>query len=269
VADSLTLAPPPRSSAHVSFTSARLTKALNPDNPNTALTPCSPDRIFIVGAGGFGREVLEWALAAWPNHAAKIQGFLSDDDVHQTRSAVSLPIVGAPRSFSPDAKDAFLLAIGIPVVRRSIAENMRARGARFMSLVHPTALVSETAIVEEGSIICPYAIVSADTRVGSFTLMNYHSSLGHDASTGSYCVLSPYATIGGGGRIGDDVFMGMHASVGPGKTVGSLSKISANSAALAHVPPKSLVYGVPGRVAPLVSEAGHQPSPPLGPEHMP
>ena len=82
--------------------------------------------------------------------------------------------------------------------------------------------------------------------------MNYHSSLGHDASTGEFAVLSPYATLGGGASISDDVFLGLHASVGPGKTVGPRSKVSANSSALADVPEDSLVYGVPGQTTPRV-----------------
>ena len=32
-------------------------------------------RIFIVGAGGFGREVLAWARDAWPEATAKVLGF--------------------------------------------------------------------------------------------------------------------------------------------------------------------------------------------------
>jgi acetyltransferase-like isoleucine patch superfamily enzyme len=85
--------------------------------------------------------------------------------------------------------------------------------------------------------------------------MNYHSSLGHDASTGEFAVLSPYATLGGGASISDDVFLGLHASVGPGKTVGPRSKVSANSAALRDTPAESLIYGVPGPVSPLIERS--------------
>jgi serine acetyltransferase len=51
------------------------------------------------------------------------------------------------------------------------------------------------------------------------------------------------------------VFLGLHSSVGPGKTVGARSKVSANSAALANSPADSLIYGVPGHVAPRLSAA--------------
>lgn len=209
-------------------------------------------RILIVGAGGFGREVLQWARDAWPEHVSRIAGFLSADGDRLDRHACGLEIVGDPGRYEPQPGDALLLAIGIPVIRRQVAESLRHRGAVFLTLVHPTAIVAPTATIGEGSIICPYAIVSDAARVGSFVLMNYHSSIGHDASVGDHAVLSPYATLGGNAHIGEDVFMGLHASVGPGKRIGARSKVSANSCALADAPPESIIYGAPGRVGPLI-----------------
>jgi sugar O-acyltransferase (sialic acid O-acetyltransferase NeuD family) len=211
--------------------------------------PAAIHRILIVGAGGFGREVLHWARDAWLNHASKIAGFLSADPAQ----SVPLPILGDPLHFTPEPGDGLLLAIGIPGQRRAVAEALLAKNPVFLTLIHATAIVADSATIGPGSIVCPYAIASDATRLGRFTLMNYHSSLGHEASTGEFAVLSPYATLGGGASIGDDVFLGLHASVGPGKTVGPRSKVSANSAALADVPQDSLVYGVPGRVVPHLS----------------
>jgi len=219
----------------------------------TARPPTECRRILIVGAGGFGREVLHWVRDAWPlESASKIAGFLSADPAALDGKGIPLPIVGSPAAFVPEAGDVFLLAIGIPQVRRQVAESLEARGAVFASLVHPTAIVAPSAVIEQGSILCPFTIVSDAAVVGRFTLINYHGSLGHDAVTGRFCVLSPYASLGGGARLGDDVFMGMHSSVGPATRVGSRSKISANSCALVDTREDALVFGSPGRVGPLL-----------------
>lgn len=215
--------------------------------------PSSVSRIIIVGAGGFGREVLHWARDAWPDHSAKIAGFLSADADRLDGHDCGLPILGDPDSFQPQLGDGLLLAIGIVEKRRQVAESLIAKGAAFLTLIHPSAIVVATARIGMGSIICPFAIVSDGARVGQLALLNYHSSLGHDASTGDYAVLSPYATLGGGASIGADVFMGMHSSVGPRNCVGAQSKVSANSCALSDAPPSSLIFGAPGRIAPLVS----------------
>lgn len=224
--------------------------AAAPSRPGTL--PANVRRILIVGAGGFGREVLNWARDAWPDQCGLVVGFLAADCPLGNDSPLHLPILGAPSDYTPVAGDGFLLAIGIPGVRRLVAEGLESRGATFLTLVHPSAIVAATAALGTGTVICPYAVVSDRARVGHCALMNYHSSLGHDASAGDFTVLSPYATLGGNAHVHDDVFMGLHATVGPGRTIGSRSKISANSCALADVPPESIVYGSPGRIGPLL-----------------
>jgi len=201
---------------------------------------------------GFGREVLLWARAAWPDHAAAIAGFLSADANRLNGHACSLPIIGDPASFEPTPGDGLLLAIGIPETLRLVAESLLSRGADFLSLIHPTAIVAPTASIGPGSIVCPYAIVSDAARLGGFVLMNDHTSLGHDASAGDYAVLSPHATLGGRAHVGDDAFLALHATVGPGSGSRARSKVSANSCALSDVPSESLVSGVPGRISPLI-----------------
>jgi sugar O-acyltransferase (sialic acid O-acetyltransferase NeuD family) len=207
-------------------------------------------RIIIVGAGGFGREVLNWAEAAWPGHRERIAGFLSKDPNRLDGTSCRLPILGTPESFEPEAGDWFVLAIGIPGTRRKVAEELLSKGCRFLSVIHPTAIVAPTAVLETGSVICPYAIASDSVRVGRFALLNYHSSLGHDATVGDFAVLSPYATLGGAAVLSDDGFLGLHASIAPDRTVGCRSHVSANSAAMQDVADDSLAFGVPARVTP-------------------
>jgi len=215
--------------------------------------PVATHRILIVGAGGFGREVLLWARDTWPEHASQIAGFLAADDPASKSLPNRLPILASPLAYEPEPDDLLLLAIGIPRTRRAVAESLLSKGARFLTLVHPTAILAPSATIGIGAIVCPFSIVSDAARVGHFALLNYQSSLGHDASVGDYAVLSPYAALGGNARVEDDVFMGIHATVGPGRRIGARSKVSANSCALADSPPDSIIFGAPGRVAPLIT----------------
>jgi len=211
----------------------------------TLLARCQ--RIFIVGAGGFGREVLQWALHAWPDEAHKINGFLSDDTEALSGFDSGFSVVGSAAAYRPVPGDALVLAIGIPGTRRGVAEPLVARGAEFLSLVHPTAIVADSAQVGTGTILCPYAIVSVNCQIGRFVLMNYHSSVGHDASVADFSVFSPYAALGGGATVGEDAFLGLHASVGPRVTLGDRCKVSAGCAALATASADTVIWGSPGR----------------------
>ena len=210
--------------------------------------PSDCRRIVIVGAGGFGRELLQWAREAWPDQAPLISGFLSDDPRRLDGFSTGVEILSAVADYRPATGDYLLLGIGVPYSRRRVAELLHAREAKFLTLVHPHAVVAATAEIGEGSIICPFAVVSDSARLGRCVLVNYHASLGHDASAGDFAVLSPYATLGGGAKIGDEVVLGLHASVGPGRVVGARSKVSANSCVLADAVDDSIVFGVPGRI---------------------
>jgi sugar O-acyltransferase (sialic acid O-acetyltransferase NeuD family) len=215
--------------------------------------PADCQRIVIVGAGGFGREVLQWARDAWPGQASLIVGFLSDDPRRLDGFAMDVSIVSTVGAYQPTNGDYLLLGIGVPYSRRRVAEQLLARGARFLTLVHPQAIISATASIGEGSIVCPFVIVSDSATLGRFVLANYHASLGHDAQAADYVVLSPYAALGGNSRLAEDVFLGLHASVGPGGKVGARCKISANSCLLSNAPADSIVYGVPGHVSPRLA----------------
>lgn len=220
--------------------------------PLTELSPADCDRIVIVGAGGFGREVFQWARHAWPAHVHKIAGFVSADPAKLDGHAATLPILGSPDDFEVRPTDGLVLAIGIPQARRQVAERLEARGAHFLTLVHPTAIVADTATIGPGSVICPYAVVSDAARLGRFVLVNYHASLGHDAAAGDFAIFSPYSALAGEALVAEEVFLGMHASVGPRVQVGEGAAISAGSCALKAVDRHTLVFGVPGIARPLL-----------------
>jgi sugar O-acyltransferase (sialic acid O-acetyltransferase NeuD family) len=206
-------------------------------------------RVVIVGAGGFGREVRWWARDAWGTTGVEFAGHLG---AATGGSDTALGLLGDPERYVPRDDEGFLLAIGIPGVRRRVAEGLASRGARFLTLVHPSAVVAPTARIAAGAVVCPGAVISDAAVVGPCALINYHASVAHDAEVGAFAVLSPYATLAGGARAGADAFLGLHASIGPGRTLGDRSKISANSCLLSDAPPDSIVYGVPGRVGPLL-----------------
>lgn len=208
--------------------------------------------VVIIGAGGFGREVYQWAKAALPKDQYRIKGFVSCNPGDLDGFGLEVGMVGDDVNYVPQENERFLLAIGSVATRKIMAERFKAKGARFLTLIHPTAVVAETATLGEGVVLCPFTLVSDHAKLGDFVVLNNYASCGHDVQVGDHCVLSPYSTLNGFAILEDDVFLGTHATVTGKRKVGTGSQISANSVAMYSVPEYHLVVGVPGKSAPAM-----------------
>lgn len=203
-------------------------------------------RVLIIGAGGFGREVLAWARAAFD---CREYGFLDDNPQAAEDKRLRAPVVATLKAYEPRADDAFLCAVGNPMLRRSMSRTIKERGGRFQTLIHPTALVAEGAAIGEGVLVCPFALVSVDARIGEGAAVYYHSSVDHDAVVGPWTQISAHCDITGGAVLGEAVFMGSHATVLPRVKVGDGAIIGAGAVVNRDVAAGTKVMGVPARAA--------------------
>jgi sugar O-acyltransferase (sialic acid O-acetyltransferase NeuD family) len=202
-------------------------------------------RILILGAGGFGREVLAWARTTFD--CAEF-GFLDDNPLAAQDRRLRAPVVATLQAYQPRPDDLFLCAVGNPAYRRAMSQTIQQRGGRFGTLVHPTAIVAEGAELGEGAIICPFVLVSADARVEQGAAVYYHSSVDHDAVIGAWSQVSAHCDITGGAVLGPAVFMGSHASVLPRVKVGEGAVIGAGAIVTRDVPAGVKMIGIPARV---------------------
>ena len=202
--------------------------------------------LIIVGAGGFGRELLAMLWDGFSPEDYSFKGFLADEPNDLALELGS--ILGSPNDYQPQPDDRFLLAIGYMDAREATTRSLCDHGGQFASYIHPTAYVANTATVGEGAIIYPYSVVSNSAVVADQVHLNYFASVGHDVRVGRCCLLAPYATLNGFSQIEDHVYMSTHSTVVVAKKVGARTKISANSTVQHDVPPDSFVHGVPGKV---------------------
>jgi sugar O-acyltransferase (sialic acid O-acetyltransferase NeuD family) len=207
----------------------------------------------IVGAGGFGGEVLQYtrdAIATTPD--VHVRGFLDDRVDVEMRACDGLPLLGTISSYEPQPEDRFVVAVGDPEVRMRIITHLTSRGASFFRLVHPTAFVASTATIGDGCIVAPFCAVGNAAQIGDHVVLTWYSSVAHDAEVASFAVLSPYSTVNGGASLGEGAFLGTHAAVNPQQGVGCWSKVAAGSVVYRPVPPSHLAMGNPAKSRPLM-----------------
>lgn len=203
--------------------------------------------VIIIGAGGFGREVYQWAKDSFDENEYKIKGFLSNKPDDLKDFEIDVGILGDDDNYKINEKDRFLFAIGNIDAKKRIIKNLKERGAQFITLIHKTSVVARNVKIGEGVIICPFVTVSDSVVLDDFVMLNFYSSCGHDSKIGKYSILSPYSTTNGFVTLEDEVFLGTHSTVTAYKKIGYRSKVSANSVAMYDVPSHTFVYGVPGK----------------------
>lgn len=203
--------------------------------------------IIIVGAGGFAREIYYWANDTFSIDDYIIKGFLSYNQKDLDGYNIKVGIIGNDDNYKIKENDRFIIGIGDIDVKKRAVNRLKKRGAKFISLIHPTALIVPTAKIGEGVVICPYCLISDNVQLDDFVMMNTYASCGHDVKVGKYCILSPYVALNGFVKLENEVFVGTHATVISYKKVGFQAKISANSVVMRNVPSKCMVFGVPGK----------------------
>jgi sugar O-acyltransferase (sialic acid O-acetyltransferase NeuD family) len=205
-------------------------------------------RLIIIGAGGFGREVLNWARdVATKSSQWRVFGFLDNNRDALAGYHVDCEILGDPDSFQPQLSDLFVCAIANPVTRLNVCRKISEKGGQFTTLIHPLAILGSRCTIGPGSIVCPYTVLTTNVTLGSHVILNTHCCIGHDAILGDGCTLSPNGAVGGNAVLGVGVFMGMHSAVLQRVHVGDRAVIGAGSVAFRKVAAGTTVVGVPAK----------------------
>ena len=214
-------------------------------------TKAESTTIVLVGAGGLGRQVLNYVLdSIQPSPHMRVKGFLDDNPDALRSDRGDLPILSSILDYPIEPQDRFVMAIGDCVKRAELIRKMEARGARFITIIHRTAYVAPNATVGDGCIVGPFSAIGSHAMVGNHVLLTWYSSLAHDSISHSFAVLSPYSTANGGAVLEEGVFLGTHAVVHPMIRVGAWSNVASGSVVYRDVPPNCIASGNPAKAVP-------------------
>ena len=205
------------------------------------------ERLIIVGAGGFGREIASWAVSVAHERSWDFAGFLDQDPQALDGFRNSQGIIADPNVYDPEPEDRLIPAIADPKTKLAVCRTLEEKGGHFTSLVHPTALIGANCTIARGVVLCPYVTLTCDIEIGSFVTVNAHSTIGHDAIVDDGCTLSSHCDVTGNIHLMEGVLMGSHSSIIPRLTVGKFARIGAGSVVMRNVPEHVTVVGVPAK----------------------
>ena len=125
---------------------------------------------------------------------------------------------------------------------------------RFATIVHKTAFVADSAILEPGAFVMSNCYVGAQARIGQCSLMMANSLVGHNTTVGPLChfsvgsITSSYITIG----LCSDVTLG--AKVIEKVKIGNFAVAGAGSLVTRDIPDYEIHVGTPARFMKRVRE---------------
>lgn len=202
-------------------------------------------RLFIIGAGGFGRE-LEVYLdrISKEDRDWELSGFIDDDLSALDNFPSNYEVLGRVEDFDFKIDDYVVIAIADPSVKKKIHSFLKDK-VTFYTFIHSSALVGKYIKIGEGSIICPNCIITSNVQLGCCSILNIGTQIGHDVILGNYCSFMPNVDIGGETVIGDNLYMGSNSTIINRKNIVSDVIIGAGGIVVKDIVEKGVYVGNP------------------------
>jgi sugar O-acyltransferase (sialic acid O-acetyltransferase NeuD family) len=200
-------------------------------------------RRYIVGAGGHGRVVVELWRAQHPTDEL----VLLDDDPTRHGQRVLGALVEGPVSLLGRRDGEAVLAIGHNPLRLELGARWRAAGVCFGRAIHPSAVISPSARIGDGTVVFAGVVVNTGAAIGAHVIVNTGVIVEHDCVIEDGASLSPGARMGGRVVVGRGAFLSTGVTIGARGKVGAGSIVGAGAVVLSELPADVLAYGVPAR----------------------
>ena len=209
------------------------------------------EEIIIIGAGGFGREVL-WTINDCNKNGKKysVLGFVDDDQTIQNSIIDGCKVLGGLEWIENNYKKSMscIIAIGDTNRKKEIEKKLKKIEPSYATIIHPSVISSKSIIIGEGTIIQAGVILTINITIGKHVHINIDSTVGHDSIIENFVTINPGVHINGKTIIRNSAYIGTGAVMKQEVEIGKESVIGAGSVVLKNVPEKSLYAGVPAKL---------------------
>ncbi|WP_026889828.1 acetyltransferase [Clostridium beijerinckii] len=208
------------------------------------------ERIILVGGGGHCKSIID-SLNGLKQF--EIVGIV--DKKISENMGLGIDVIGNDENlgelYKSGIKNAFICvgSVGNPCIRVKLYNILKNIGYNFPKIIDKTAIVSESALINDGVFVGKGAIINAKVTIEKQCIINSGTIVEHDCNISEFVHLAPGVTLSGGVSIGKRTHVGTNSTIIQNVTIGNDVIVGAGSVIIKDIKNGFKVYGNPGKEA--------------------
>ena len=199
--------------------------------------------VIVLGGGGHAKVLIDALQLSGINILGIIDPQLKAGDL----GFASLPILGDDQAVSRYSPDEIELVNGIGSlpgndIRAKLFSDYSDKGYSFATVVHPSAIVSKSCLMQDGSQIMARCVLQPGAIIGKNTIINTGAIVEHDCEIGANNHLAPGVVLSGGVHTGENVHIGTGAVIIQNVNIGENSVVGAGAAVTKDIGWNQIIY---------------------------
>lgn len=157
----------------------------------------------------------------------------SREALKQFPNALVLAAPGGPASFRE---------------RKRIISELQLADERFATVIHPSAVVSEMAVVGKNVLLMAGVVLTSNCKIGDHICILPNTVIHHDSSVGDYTLIGSNVTVAGNTSVANNCYIGSGTSIINGISIGENTLVGMGSNVIRSVEANSKIVGNPARM---------------------
>ncbi len=186
--------------------------------------------IYVYGASGHGIVVADIAVLCGYEVIFIDDGENEHPSFEDIKNNTDIPIA---------------LGIGSNRIRANIFQKVSECGFEIVTLIHPKAVISESAVIGEGTVVMANVVVNAKALIAKGVILNTSSVIEHENIVDEFVHISPTVALAGNVKVGAFSHIGIGSCVIQNIKIGKNSVVGAGSVVVNSIDSFSLAYGNP------------------------
>jgi acetyltransferase EpsM len=202
------------------------------------------EKYIVIGDSGHAKVITDCIASSGDSVIA----YLDDkyNEIFYENEIVKGPVAQIHSFLKQDIK--VVIAVGNNIIRKKIVDYLNIPNEKYGVIVHKSAIVSENALIENGTVIMPNCVINAGAKIGKQTIINTGSIIEHDCEIFDFAHISPGTVLTGGVVVEEGTQIGAKSVVIPLVNIGEWSMIGAGSTVINDIGDYVTAVGSPAKV---------------------